>query len=157
MHPAAYDWVAQHATASKTVLDIGGRDINGTVRELFPGSDYTSIDLAPGRGVDVVGDVCNWKSAHKFQTIVCLEVLEHAEHWQDILDAAGRLILAKGHLIVTAAGPGREPHSAVDGAAVREGEWYKNITRKDLTDALDGWRNVQVDVTGDDIRAVATR
>ena len=37
MHPEAMEWVAKHATGDPvSVLDLGGRYINGSPRELFP-------------------------------------------------------------------------------------------------------------------------
>lgn len=36
------------------VLEIGSLDINGSVRSFFDNCDYTRLDIAPGRGVDVV-------------------------------------------------------------------------------------------------------
>ena len=70
------------------VLEIGGRNINGTVRPLFADiGPYASIDLYDGLGVDLVGDVCELdpaKTARKLfgkvavSCVVCCEVLEHA-------------------------------------------------------------------------------
>lgn len=152
MHPAAYEWVARHARPGRT-LDIGGRDINGTVRALF-GDDYTALDLVDGPGVDVVADVCSYQ-AKKFDVIVCCEVLEHTD--ADILGAAYRLLRKGGLLIVTAAGPGRQPHSAVDGGPLREGEYYRNVEPFELEQSLAGWSSSEVDVSGEDVRAVATK
>lgn len=156
MHDAAYEWVAQHATTEPCrVLDIGGRSINGTVRYLFPNADYVAIDLADGPGVDVIGDVCDYQ-AEPFDLIVCCEVLEHTD--ADILGAAHRLLRDGGTLIVTAAGPTRPPHSSVDGGPVRDGEFYRNVAREWLEDALrTGWDEVTIDVTGTDIRATAMK
>jgi hypothetical protein len=58
MHSEAREFVARHARPSPglLVLDIGGRDMNGTVRDLWPGADYTAMDITDGPGVDVVAD-----------------------------------------------------------------------------------------------------
>lgn len=157
MHQAAYEWVAQHAVGARRVLDIGGRNINGTVRPLFPNAEYVTVDLHGGPGVDVVGDVCNFWPRAKFDVTVCCEVLEHAENWRGILAAAHRLTRKGGMLIVTAAGPGREPHSGIDGGRLRGGEHYENITPEALAAALADWDEVEADTTGEDVRAVAVR
>lgn len=155
MHPAAREWVSKYARPGD-VLDVGGRDINGTVRDLFPGS-YTVIDLEPGPNVDVVGDVTEWDTDERFDVVVCCEVFEHTDKWQAIIDRAGELLRPGGRLIVTAAGPGRMPHSAHDGEELRDGEWYANVTALELIDALADWTGVKVSMLGPDVRAVATR
>lgn len=153
MHSAAREWVAAHALPGD-VLEIGSRNINGTVRDLFPG-DYTGLDISEGPGVDVVADVTEWTTRKRFDVVVCCEVLEHTD--APIIDAAHRLLRKGGTLILTAAGPGREPHSAVDGGPLRPGEWYANIDPDELRVALSGWSEVTVDVAGDDVRAVAVK
>lgn len=155
MHPEALEWVRLHAKDGK-VLDIGGRDVNGSPRELFPG-DYTVVDLHPAPNVDHVADVTEWSSRDKFDVVLCLEVFEHTHRWKAIIGAAHRLARDGGLFIVTCAGPGREPHSAVDGGPLRDGEWYENVEPLELHDALSGWRGVKVSVQGTDVRAVATK
>lgn len=158
MHPAAFSWVAQHATSEPVrMLDIGGRDINGSVRTLFPNADYTSIDLYDGEGVDLVADVTTYRPRKKYDLIVCCEVLEHTPDPAGILDVAHRLLRGAGKLILTAASEGREPHSAMDGAQLQVGEHYANITRPNLERMLKGWSDVTIDVTGTDIRATAVK
>lgn len=157
MHQDALDWVAAHAVPAERVVDIGGRDINGSPRRLFGDATYTVVDLLAAPNVDVVADVCLWKPKHLFDVAVCCEVLEHTDKWREILAAAARLTRKGGLLIVTAAGPGREPHSALDGGEPRPDEHYANIDPDDLADALTSWKDVTVDVKGPDVRAVATR
>jgi SAM-dependent methyltransferase len=153
MHPEARAWVAQHATEGRT-LEIGSRDINGGVRDLFA-DDYTALDLIDGPGVDVVADVTTYKPKTKYDVIVCCEVLEHTD--ADIIAAAHRLLRPGGRLILTAAGPTRTPHSAVDGGPLRPDEFYRNVEPTDLARSLADWRDVTIDELGPDIRAVATK
>ena len=60
MHPEAMQWVAEHATkvgSPVRVMDQGGQNVNGSIRELFPtATDWTSVDMFNGEGVDVVAD-----------------------------------------------------------------------------------------------------
>jgi SAM-dependent methyltransferase len=156
MHEAAYQWVAAHVPEKRAkVLEVGSRDINGSIRPLFDGSDYTGLDITEGPGVDVVGDVKDHSG--KYDVVVSCEVLEHHPHPQEVIEAAHRLLKRGGTLIVTAAGPSREPHSAVDGGPLRDGEHYANITVKQLTKWLAPFKSNEVDETGDDVRGVAIK
>lgn len=159
MHAAALLWV-HSATAGllpKSVLDIGGRDINGSPRDLFPMAEYVSVDVAEGAGVDVVADCTTWRPARTFDVVVCCEVAEHLEKWPLLVDCAYEALSSGGLFVFTAAGPGRAPHSAVDGGPVRSGEWYRNIDPNELADALSGFSEVVIDVEGDDVRATARK
>lgn len=159
MHAAAFAYVRDHAnlTASR-VVECGGRDINGTVRGLFTDAAYTSVDLASGPGVDVVGDFLDFQPDSPPDVVVCLEVLEHVKKWSALIEHAADILAPGGQLVVTAAGPCRPPHSAVDGGEVRDGEWYQNIKPASLRTALSKrFEAVEVEEHGDDVRAVATK
>jgi hypothetical protein len=130
MHLHAREFVARHATDGST-LEVGGRDINGGVRDLFDG-DYTSVDLYDGPGVDVVGDITDL-DLDTFDTVVCCEVLEHAEDAAGIIAGCARHL--SGVLLLTCATDPRTPHSAHDGGKLRPGEFYRNVNPADL----EGW------------------
>jgi SAM-dependent methyltransferase len=162
MHPAALSYVRRFKTNRPLrVLDIGGRDVNGTPRALFPHAEYTVIDLLPGSNVDLVGDVLETDLglAH-FDLILCLEVFEHTERWRQILWAARRLVRPQGRLVVTCATYPRRSHSGVDGGPIlHRDEWYENIGPLDLMHQLleYGWSEPSVEVAGADLRATAVR
>jgi SAM-dependent methyltransferase len=164
VHPEALAWVEQHRTDDPvSVLDIGGRNINGTPRPLFPNATvYTVLDIAPGDGVDVVADAATWKPDRRYDVVVCCEVFEHTDAWPVILRTAYRALRRGGMLIATMAGPGRVPHSAVDGGPrLYDGEHYDNVEVAELADALTaaGFVRVVVDEQFDsnDVRATAYR
>ena len=164
MHAEAFAWVADHCTDDPvSVLDIGGRNINGTPRILFPNANpYTVLDIAPGDGVDIVADAATWDPDRRYDVVVCCEVFEHTDVWPAILRTAYRALVRGGLLIATMAGPGREPHSAVDGGPhLYGGEHYTNVELSELHDALvaAGFRRIEVDeqVASHDVRAVAYR
>lgn len=161
MHPEAYQWVAQHATDEPVVvLDIGGRDINGTTRALFPNAEYVALDILPGTRIDIVADAATWKPDRAYDMVVSTEVFEHAEDWRDVVGTAYRALKPGGRLVATMAGPGRGVHSGVDGEwRLHDGEHYENIDPKDLGRVLDaaGFKDVVVDVLGLDVRCVASR
>ena len=163
MHAEAYEWVRTYATDEPVeVLDIGGRNVNGTSRDHFLNATrFTVIDIADGPGVDVVADAATWTPDREYDVVVCTEVFEHTDVWPDICRTAYKACKPGGRLILTMAGPGRGGHSAVDGAHLRPGEYYGNVEPFRLREVLEecGWADVFVDsqVSPADVRAVATR
>lgn len=98
----------QHLLAGD-VLEVGSRRPSSAWwadnRSLaFPGARWLGLDMQPGDGVDVVGDVHklpeDWSS--RFDTVVCSEVLEHVERPWVALPELARVTKPGGHLIVTA-------------------------------------------------------
>jgi hypothetical protein len=79
MHDEAMAYVEQRRTdEALAVLDVGGRWINGGVRELFPNADpYVSLDIVDGPGVDIVADAATWVPDRAYDLVVCTEVFEH--------------------------------------------------------------------------------
>lgn len=159
MHKAAFEWVRDHAPAHEvSVIDVGGRDINGTVRGLFLATQYVSVDLFAGSCVDIVCDFREYLPPEPVDVVVCCEVAEHTVTWPQVVAHAAYCLASDGLLIFTAAGPARRPHSAFDGGAVRDGEHYENVTPERLSLELGRWFHThEIDVTGEDIRAVAWR
>lgn len=139
------------------VVEFGSLNINGGVRDLFQG-EYLGIDPQAGPGVDVVGDAALWKPTRKVDCVVCCEVFEHTPNWPALLDSAARALKVGGVLILTMAGPGRAPHSAVDGGSIRQGEHYENIEPSELIDALkERFTDIHVDQLATDVRATARK
>ncbi|HEY3650451.1 MAG TPA: methyltransferase domain-containing protein [Streptosporangiaceae bacterium] len=165
MHAEALEWIAKHATGDPvTVLDIGGRDLNGSPRRLFPAAaTYTVLDIRPGEDVDIVADAATWDpSGQAWDLVICAETFEHTASWRAICRTAYAACAPGGRLIVTTAAPGRAPHSAVDGAfRLLPGEHYANIRPAELGRVLAGagWADVVVDVQPSpaDVRAVAAK
>jgi hypothetical protein len=143
MHAAAFDWFSSELSvlpARRRVLEIGSRNINGSLRDLFllpPRPAYFGCDLVPGRGVDAVmaGQIVEppWVP----DTIFCAEVLEHCPDEEAAAICQRGLVLLEpgGVMLLSMACAPRAPHSAVDGAELRPGEFYRNVT----TDLLRGW------------------
>lgn len=138
MHETVYNWCATVVPDRPVhVLDIGGRDINGTTRPLFAeGSTTVSVDLREGPSVDVVGDICEVELDGPFDVAICTSVLEHAPNWREIFAAAFRWLKPGGMFIMTCAGPGWPIHSAEDGGGLREGEYYANISAFEAFSAM---------------------
>lgn len=160
MHQQAYEWVDRHADADAArVLDIGGRNINGTIRDRFPGAvEYVVLDIIEDAGVDIVADAATWRpDGDRFDAVVCAEVFEHTPVWREICATAFDVLAPGGQFVATMAGPGRAPHSAMDGGPLQPGEHYANIDPDELAEELYslGFRGINVDQLGEDVRCVA--
>lgn len=154
------DWVGRWATDEPvTVLDIGGRDLNGSTKSLFPNASHTVLDLRPGPGVDIVADAATWAPDRAYDLVLCTEVFEHTPDWALICKTAFAACRAGGRFIVTCAGPGRAPHSGIEATAIRPGEYYGNLSKQDLHDGLlaAGWSDVVVERLRLDVRATAVK
>lgn len=137
MHAEAFAFVKQFSTdAPIDVIEIGSRNINGTVRPLFPNARWVGIDLHPGPDVDVVCDMRDYAPPDSVDLVVCCEVFEHAEPWRQMISQAQSWLKPGGRMIITCAGPGRLPHSHIDGCQLRSGEYYGNISADELRRAI---------------------
>lgn len=164
MHTEAFAWVQRHATTEPVkVLDIGGRNINGSVRDLFPNATvYTALDIRVGDGVDVVADAATWTPDREYDVVVSCEVFEHTGSWPQICATAFKACAPGGVFIATMAGPGRPAHSAVDGGwELHPGEYYGNVDPGRLERELKtcGFLDITVDqqFSPADVRAVAVK
>lgn len=162
MHVEAASFVALTAHRLgpfKNVLELGGRNINGSVRTYFGAADYVSVDIVAGPGVDVVADATTYRPEERFDAVVCCETFEHAEDADGFVATAWGALRPGGWLIVTAACPPRAAHSAVDGGPLRLGEFYRNVAPDLLASWLVGWKDTEIETHEDrgDIYAVARK
>lgn len=161
MHQAAYRFVSQMVIGIHygSVVEIGGRDINGGVRHLVTADDYISIDLEEGPAVDVVGDCRTWTPPWSADLVICCEVLEHADDPAAVVKACRSYLASGGQLVLTCAGPGRPSHSGHDGGQLQPGEHYANIHPDWLREQLEDLNDVHVeyDPTVNDVYATATQ
>jgi SAM-dependent methyltransferase len=141
------------------ILDIGGRNINGTPRPLFPNSIYTVLDILPGENVHIVADASVWEPTRSWDLVISTEVFEHTPEWQRIIGTAYRALRPGGRFIATMAGPNRPQHSGIDGNQLQIGEYYGNIRPGDLMGALKSAGFVDIVVNEEpnpsDVRCVA--
>lgn len=132
-----------------TALDIGGAYWNGSARPELPNANWTVIDqaeptfdLGEQHGWDqyVVADATTWRPTDlSFDVILCTEVFEHVENWRAIVATAHAVLNPTGIFIVTCASTGRPMHGATGAAAPVEGEWYANVSQRELADELAKW------------------
>lgn len=165
MHPEALAWVAKHATTDPvSVLDLGGRNVNGSPRPLFPNATtYRCLDIVPGAGVDIVADAGTWQPDRAYDVVISTECFEHTDNWRDVIATAYAALTPGGLFICTAAGPGRPLHSGITGEFYVQlpGETYGNIRPDHLDEALQavGFIDITVEQTFApcDVHAVATK
>jgi hypothetical protein len=151
MHPGAFEFVGRYATADEiSVIEIGSRDINGSVRAHFPGATWIGLDLIAGPAVDVVCDAMEYDPLQLVDLVICCEVFEHAPNWGEILTHAANWLKLGGQILITCGGIGRDPHSAFDGGALRVDEHYGNISRDKLAEELHYAGFAQIDVSGNE-------
>src|SRR5262249_7540605 len=88
------------------ILEIGSYQVAGQeeiadLRGMFPGRSYTGLDVRPGPGVDVVGDVENLSFPDaSFGTVVALSTFEHVPRfWRGFAEIA-RVLRPDGALLV---------------------------------------------------------
>jgi len=106
--------VREYGLASKETLEIGSREVNGTVRHLFDRS-YVGIDWNDGDGVDVVA------SGHElpindatFEVVVSTSALEHdPEFWRTLAEVR-RVLRPGGYFILTTVSWGFFEHDKPD-------------------------------------------
>jgi hypothetical protein len=123
------------------VLDIGGRDVNGSPRSLFSlATEYCVVDICAGANVDVVADAAKWMPPshlrHGFDVTLCTEVFEHTADWRGIVYNLWLTARRGGICLITCATDPRPAHSTVGLQPVPEGEWYANVDAGDLAAVL---------------------
>lgn len=137
MHPEVRTFVSQFRTSQfLKVIEIGSRDINGSIRDLFPNAQWIGLDRIPGPRVDVVVDAVEYTPPDPVDMVICCEVLEHAENWEQVLRRGASWLKPGGWMIVTCAGFGREPHSVIVQGTPQPGEHYANLTCQQIEDVL---------------------
>lgn len=152
MHPAAFQWAKENLPELPSrVVDIGGMDVNCSLRNFYTWSEYLCVDIAEGPGVDVVAPFALWAAQQPEQSrdlVVSFEVFEHTPTWPDIARQAFRLLSPGGVFVGTCATGDRAAHSAYGGPALLPDEFYANVPPGKLVDHLVdvGFREVTVDV-----------
>jgi hypothetical protein len=138
MHRTAYEFMFNQSRLiglRKRVLEIGSRNINGTIKPLFAGLgiDYLGLDISPGPAVDIIADASTWRPSYgqRFDLVVCTEVLEHTPLGQEICNTVYEVLDKGGLFLATMATFPRDPHSA-DGGPLKSGEYYRNVNEVDL-------------------------
>lgn len=148
MHIEAYDWFHSEVAllAPRRVVEIGSKNINGSLRSLFASLPYIGVDVRAGRDVDVVASGTDFVPPWAPDTVLCAEVLEHVDDptGHDICQNILRMLAPRGVALLSMACDPRAPHSAVNGhdLLAEDAEFYRNVTTDLLRDWLDGFGRV---------------
>lgn len=141
MHSSAYSFLLDHQelvhfrNKPGKGLDLGGRIANDNPRVIWLDCEWTAVDIANDNGQGLArpkttyikDDACTWEPTSYYDLVLCTEVLEHVEEWDNICETAFRSLYNEGTFFVTCAGPGRKPHNMHTGGILGIGEWYENI------------------------------
>lgn len=84
------------------VLDVGSLNVNGTVKDLFPDAEnYVGIDFREGKDVDLVLDGHDIDQfQYDFDTIVCMNMLEHDDAFWITLEKMNQKLKTGGYLFI---------------------------------------------------------
>lgn len=120
------------------ILDVGGADVNGSVREQLPNAMFIGLDIEPAPGVQIVADASHpgWLYEHGrlYDVVIATELFEHTAVWREIIANMADALGEDGPqtLIATCASTGRPPHGARGEWGVPEGQFYGNVDPEDL-------------------------
>lgn len=130
----------QYFKDKKFVLEVGSQDINGTNNYLFEDCSYIGLDLGPGKNVDVVCHVADFRPDRHYETIISTNAFEHDERYLDSINAIVTRLLAPGGLFAfSCASIGTPEHGTHDhwsGHSPYTNDHYKNLTEEDIREAL---------------------
>jgi ubiquinone/menaquinone biosynthesis C-methylase UbiE len=108
MHPQCKQLIERMLPDRKgEVLDIGSMDINGSLKDMFNECEYTGIDIAEGKNVDVVVQPFSFPFPDEtFDIVVSANCLEHvpepglwAKEVKRVLKKGGQLAITAPHKI----------------------------------------------------------
>lgn len=125
------------------VLEVGSLNINGTVRDFFSNCEYLGIDIAPGKGVDLVCEGQRFDAPDSsFDQVISCEVMEHNPHWKETFNNMIRVCKPGGLVTMTCATTGRPEHGTTRSSptksplTVEQGwDYYRNLHSKDFRSA----------------------
>ena len=137
----------RHFFHNKTVIDIGGGDINGNNRIHFTNCDYYCNDVTPSVNVNIVSRTKDIIMPDEyFDTIISTECFEHDPEYIQSLKKIYKMLKPGGLFVFTCASTGRpehgtrqcKPHQSFgticDITDMRD--YYKNLSECDIDDVL---------------------
>ena len=109
----------EYGTGQICVIEFGSYDVNGTLRPIFEGCQYTGLDLSPGPGVDVVVEpgMPIPLDAESADIVLSSSNFEHDPcFWETFLEMC-RLVKPGGYIYINA--PSAGPYHGFPGDAWR--------------------------------------
>lgn len=98
--------VAETFSLPEPILEIGSYQVAGqeefaNIRSFFPGQTYVGLDMRPGPGVDMLGDVeCLPQASASIGTVLALCAFEHVPRFWKGFDEIYRVLRPDGALLV---------------------------------------------------------
>ena len=150
-HPAQNDYIKYVKGKfpayfhKRQVLEVGSLNINGTVRDFFTECHYVGLDVAEGKGVDIVCEGQNYDApTESFDVTISCECFEHNPEWVATFRNMHRMTRTLGLVIMTCATTGRPEHGTTrttpQDSPLTIGlgwDYYKNLTEQDFKDNFD--------------------
>lgn len=139
--------VARHLPSYFTetkALEVGSLNINGTVRQFFSDCDYTGLDIAAGRDVDICCKGEDYGApANTYDVVISSEMFEHNQNYIKCWFNMIRMMKEDGLMLFTCATIGRRQHGTTKYqpefsplTVAAGGDYYKNLIESDFTDPI---------------------
>ena len=114
---------------------------------MFTDSDYTGLDIGPGKNVDVVSLMHEYKPlSGRYDTVISTQMLEHDMYWGRSLHQMFLLLKPGGLMLLHCATGQRKEHGTLARAPEdspltvvlpRWAEYYKNLDKYDIINVLE--------------------
>lgn len=123
---------------NKRVLEVGSLDINGSIRDFFSDCEYIGLDIAPGKGVDIVCEGQDYDEPDEsFDTACSAECFEHNPYWKETFENMIRMCKKGGLVFFTCATDGRQEHGTTattpeDSPFTVNWNYYRNLNEGDF-------------------------
>lgn len=119
------------------VLEVGSRNVNGTVRDLFSDCHYTGIDCHGGKMVDIVTVAHEFRPGEEsiYDTVISCEAFEHDPHLRQTIDMIHRVLRPGGLFVATWASDQREEHGTTrtgDDAWGPDPDYYHGVSASEF-------------------------
>lgn len=121
------------------ILELGSFNYNGSIRQFFPGSEYTGVDVINGNDVDIVYDGKNFDfKENTFDLCISCECFEHNPYWKENFLDLIKFTKYDGFVIITCATLGRPEHGTTrtdlhsSPGSMNKWNYYKNLSAKDF-------------------------
>jgi SAM-dependent methyltransferase len=113
-----YRNLGENEIRSKSVLEVGSRNMNGSLRshvEAFGPASYLGVDVFPGPGVDEICDAEQLAERYgqdAFDLVISTEMLEHVCNWRQVIDNLKFVVRPGGVVLITTRSRGFPFHEA---------------------------------------------